>query len=395
MISSNVGAPTILHLTTPQGRLAVVNEEIERPLYVGFPWALDRPKSTVFPLWVDAALRDSLPKSYPAVHRPVAPGGSDTYRLSIRFGTATASSRDLAGDVQQRFREALPPTLKWADRRPIGALVISTSDTKWPKNPRGWFMDQSLDASSEAFRRRALDFADYSAKVLKEMGAQGAIVWDIEGQEFPHAVSYLGDPRLLSELAPEMDPVADEFFKRLRDAGLRTGICIRPSRVVRNPGTDPALGKTRFAHLFVDDILGELTAKIVIAQKRWGCSLFYIDSNVMPGANDTNLVPAALMETLAAKFPDTLLIPEQANIRYWASTAPYRELRGGFASTPEAVRDIYPGAFSILNTADGPIQKQRTELVDAVKRGDILMFRAWWNDPANRLVRGILDDARR
>ena len=115
----------------------------------------------------------------------------------------------------------------------------------------------------------------------------------------------------------------------------------------------------------------------------------------MPGANDANLVPAALMETLAAKFPDTLLIPEHANVRYWASTAPYRELRGGFASTPEAVRDIYPGAFSILNTADGPIQKQRTELVDAAKRGDILMFRAWWNDPANRLVRGILDDARR
>ncbi|HVR85819.1 MAG TPA: hypothetical protein VMU54_15985 [Planctomycetota bacterium] len=395
MIASNVGAPTILPLSTSMGRLVVVNEEIERPLYVGFPWALDRPKSTVFPLWVDTALRNSLPKSYPAVRRPIAPGDSDTYRLSIRFGPADASRRDLAGDLQQRFREAAPSTLQWADRRPIGALVLATSDTKWPKNPRGWFMDRNLDASSDDFRRKALDYADSSAKILREMGAQGAVVWDIEGQEFPHAVSYLGDPRLLAELAPEMDPVADEFFKRLRDAGLRTGICIRPSRIVKNPGTDPALGKTRYAHFSVDDIGAELSAKIVTAQKRWGCSLFYIDSNVLPGVNDTNLVPAALMESLAAKFPGTLLIPEQANARYWASTAPYRELRGGSSSTPEAVREIYPGSFSVVNTADGPIEKRRTELVGAVKRGDVLMFRAWWNDPANALVRGILEDARR
>jgi len=395
LIASNVGAPTILPLSTAKGNLVVVNEDIDRPLYMGFPWALDRPKSTVFPLWVDTALRDSLPKSYPAVRRPIAPGGSDTYTLSIRFGAAGASRRELSGDLQDRFRAAFPPTLAWKDRRPIGALVISTSDTKWPKNPRGWFMDRTLDASSDAFRKRALEYADYSAAVLKEMGAQGAVVWDIEGQEFPHAVSYLGDPRLLAELAPEMDAVADEFFRRLRDAGLRTGLCIRPTRIVRNSGTDAALGKTRYAHLAVNDIAGELAAKIAFAQKRWACSLFYIDSNVLPGPNDANLLPASILEALAEKFPGVLLIPEQANARYWASTAPYRELRGGTASTPDSVRELYPGAFSILHTADGPIEKRRGELVQAVKRGDILMFRAWWKDPGNALVREILEEARR
>jgi hypothetical protein len=395
MIGANVGTPTLLSLSTPKGRLVVVNEEIEKPLYVGFPWALDRPASTVFPLWIDTALRESLPKSYPAVHRPIAPGGSDTYTVSIRFGPADQPRRDLVGDLQQRFREAVPPTLIWKDRRPIGSLVISTSDTRWPKNPRGWFMERTLDASSGAFRKRALDYIDYSVGVLRDMGAQGAIVWDIEGQEFPHAVSYLGDPRLLAELAPEMEPVADELFKRLRDAGLRSGVCIRPTRIVKNPGTDPALGKTRYAHLVVDDVTGELAAKIAYARKRWGCTLFYVDSNVMPGVNDTNLTPASVMESLAAKFPDALLIPEQANTRYWASTAPYRELRGGTASTPEPVREIYPGAFSILNTADGPIEKRRPELVEAVKRGDILMFRAWWKDPEQVFVRGILEEAKR
>jgi len=395
LFGSNVGTPAVLSLGTPKGRLVVVPEDIERPLYVGFPWALDRPRSTVFPLWVDTALRDSLPKSYPDVRRPIPPGGSDTVTLSIRFGSAETPRRELAADFLKRFRETLPPTLRWKDRRPIGALVLSTSDTRWPRNPRGWLMDKDLDAASDAFRKRILEYADTSVGVLREMNAQGAVVWDLEGQEFPHAVSYLGDPRRLAELAPEMDPVADEFFKRLRDAGLRTGICIRPTRVVKNPGTDPALGKTRYAHQAVEDILGELAAKVELAKRRWGCTLFYIDSNVMPGPNDTNLVPAATLEALAARFPDTLFMPEHANARYWASTAPYRELRGGTASTPEAVREIYPDAFTVISTCDGPIGKRRAELVDAVRRGDVLMFRAWWKDPENALVRSILDEARR
>jgi hypothetical protein len=59
------------------------------------------------------------------------------------------------------------------------------------------------------------------------------------------------------------------------------------------------------------------------------------------------------------------------------------------------VREIHPDAFTVISTCDGPIKKRRAELVDAVRRGDILMFRAWWKDPENALVRSILDDARR
>jgi hypothetical protein len=38
---------------------------------------------------------------------------------------------------------------------------------------------------------------------------QGLTVWSLEGQEYPQDISYIGAPDMLSELAPEMDAIAD------------------------------------------------------------------------------------------------------------------------------------------------------------------------------------------
>jgi hypothetical protein len=35
-------------------------------------------------------------------------------------------------------------------------------------------------------------------------------------------------------LSPEMDPIADDFFKKYTDAGLRCGVTIRHTHVARN-----------------------------------------------------------------------------------------------------------------------------------------------------------------
>jgi hypothetical protein len=58
-------------------------------------------------------------------------------------------------------------------------------------------------------------------------------------------------------------------------------------------------------------------------------------------------------------------------------------MREGLISVPAAVRAVYPNAFSVVNTADGPIVKRHSELLSAVKEGDILLFRSWYVDPAN------------
>ena len=43
---------------------------------------------------------------------------------------------------------------------------------------------------------------------------QGIIVWDLEGQEFIHPTTYIGDPRALGAgYAPEMNAIADELLE--------------------------------------------------------------------------------------------------------------------------------------------------------------------------------------
>ena len=43
-----------------------------------------------------------------------------------------------------------------------------------------------------------------------------------------HPMSYVGDPRLAAQLAPETADAADQYFAEFRRAGFRVGICIRP-----------------------------------------------------------------------------------------------------------------------------------------------------------------------
>lgn len=92
----------------------------------------------------------------------------------------------------------------------------------------------TTDEGRAAFRDNLLGYADRCVKIMKDMDAQGMIVRDLEGYQQPGMV-YVGDPRVLPEYAPAMDRVADAFFQKFRDAGLRTGLTIRPNVVRRNP----------------------------------------------------------------------------------------------------------------------------------------------------------------
>ena len=71
----------------------------------------------------------------------------------------------------------------------------------------------------------------------------------------------------------------------------------------------------------------------------------------------------------------------------------FLQLRGGHVSTPANVRRIYPGAFTVLNVADGPVDADHDALVAAVRQGDILLFRAWWDDTYNAKVKSIYQEA--
>jgi hypothetical protein len=272
-------------------------------------------------------------------------------------------------------------------------LMLSTSHDKveedWPKNPRGWFLDAHLDITTEegraAFQKRLLAYADNSIRILKEMDAQGMITDDSEGQEWPHACSYIGDPR---SLPPEIEPVIDLYFKKFLDAGLRTGVCIRPTRPLRS-----AYG-ARVDQYEVGDPLQNLIDKAAYVKKRWGCTIIYVDSNVDPVF--LRPMDATIFRKLAEAHPDVLFIPEHETTLYYAYTAPtHSYTHHGIVCTPPSVLDVYPQAFSVVYIPDRPMEPHWQQFVESVRRGDILVFRGWFDDPYNENVKKVYREAGR
>lgn len=389
-VEPNIGGPTVLRADYGSGNVVICNEDFLQRLHVGIPFALNREK-TIYSFVVDTGRRPRFADFFALIDRRIYPGCTDTYHVSLRFGPAGATEKELAGDVFERYRQCFPFKLNWPDRRPIGALFLSSSETKGkPGNPRGWFLDKTIDVTTaegrDAFKTRLMKFAENSIVELVSNDAQGVIVWDLEGQEFPHATSYLGDPR---SLPPEMEPLADEFLAKLKSAGLKIGVCVRPQLPVRHP-YDNDVHQTDVRNIFEN-----LNEKIDYAIKRWGCSIFYVDSDVDHDVNGRIIHDAQIFRKLTEAHPDVLLIPEHAYPQHYAYTAPYKELRLGFTGTPENALRVYPEAFSVIYVADGPIDEKRGELIQAVKRGDILLFRGWWPDPFNAKMKSIYDEAKK
>lgn len=388
MLSDNIGGPSVMSMSYGSGVMVLANEDPVKPLSIGFPWTWDAPANTFFPLRVNTNHDGMYPSFFPTINRPILPGGSDQFQVSLRFGPPGSTVNTLATDVYSRFSAAFPQVLNWPDKRAVGALFIATSATGWATNPRGWFLDPSVNVTTAAgiaaFQARVLAYADTSIAYLKSMNAQGMVTWDIEGEQFPHATTYACDPRQLAKLAPEMDGVADAYFKKFRDAGFRVGVCIRPQDLVVAPDLSSAVQNE------VADPAALMIAKMQYAQTRWGATIFYVDSN--GGPNDP--LDPAIFQRVAAALPNSVIFPEHHNLKYYAYTAPGIGLRDGYALTDASVKTIYPNAFSFVYTADGPITLRYNDLVTGVKQGDILLYRSWFDDqPANSQIKAIYQAA--
>jgi hypothetical protein len=388
MLQSNITGPSLLSMSYGSGVIVLANEDVVQPLSIGFPWALNKPANSLFPLRVNTNHDSMYPTFYPFINRPIAPGGSDQYQISLRFGPPGSTTATLGGDINARFENTFPQQLAWPDHRAAGALFLSTAAAGWPKNPRGWFQDPTVDVTTPAgvaaFQQRVLAYAANSVSILKSMNAQGMITWDIEGQQFPADTSYACDPTQLALLAPEMQPVADAYFKTFTDAGLKVGVCVRPQILQVAPDLSSA------SQVDAADPASVLIAKIQYANTRWGATLFYIDSN--GGPNDP--MDPGIFAQVAQAMPNVVLIPEHSNLKYYAWTAPYVDLQQTNQGTPASVKAIYPNAFSFIYTADGAISQDFATLTANVTKGDVLMYRSWFDDePGNSLVRQIYQTA--
>ncbi|WP_143017098.1 hypothetical protein [Catalinimonas alkaloidigena] len=395
MLASNKGGLSIKPLTFQGGKIVLTNNDVKEDLLIGFPWANNRAKNTVFPLWILTGKHPWLPTSLPYIDRPIAPGKTDTYHLSLRFGGEKDDPDQLASDVYETFSKTYPMQLNWEDRRPIGTLFLATANQKYPTNPRGWWNDKKINVTTPEgraeFQKRVLAYADQSIKILKDMNAQGMITWDIEGEESWHPNTYVGDPRLVKELAPEMEEVADAYFKKFTDAGFKVGVCLRPQRLDLNAFRKgkPAQRELKTTDQLIDTkaVADLLIDKISYAKDRWGCTLFYVDSNGDPN----NPYDVEIFRRVLEAHPDVLVIPEHETLLYYAYTAPLISLQhAGQTSTPMNVRRIYPQAFTVnLSSTNKELESKRAALVNAVDNGDILTFNAWFTGPANEKIKNI------
>jgi hypothetical protein len=359
----------------------VESVDVSKKVYVGLLEENNR-NGTVYRVWTGSRPFTGMTDFDSRAELKLPPGKKYTYTVALKFCKTNVSSSKIAFNTYSNFRKANPLKLNWADRRPVGALFLSSyTSNKKPANPRNWLYTSAKgttltsDAGISELRTWLMQYADRSIAILKDMNAQGMITWDIEGQEYPHALSYIGSPEMLERLSPEMNGLADDYFKKFRNAGLRTGICIRPDSVVILKNN---AGITRIP---VKDEAAVLIRKIAYARRRWGCTLFYVDSNVDPQGF---VMDAGIFSKVHEKFPDVLLIPEHERLLYYSTTAPYEELGMGTKGLSEEILNVYPGAFMVLNAGDGYPKATNDENVkimsDALKQGNILLFRAWFDD---------------
>ena len=118
ILGINEGSPTALRLTYNTGAVVLCNDDVIQPLVVGFPWALDRPASTLFPLKINTAQDGMYPPNIPYINRPNRAGGIGhlpglsslrsryRYHKVARGGRLSGIRRCLSDDVELEGSQA-------------------------------------------------------------------------------------------------------------------------------------------------------------------------------------------------------------------------------------------------------------------------------------------------
>ncbi len=412
-LAFNMTGPSVTMADFGSGEVAAVVPDATKALYSGFQPAGQG--NSYFPIISGTSL-DGMATFQPHNDRPVAPGQTDSFTVSLRFAPSGTAAASLGGDAYQSWAKTWPAQLNWSDRRVIGTAYLSSSPSGdvhqpggYPNNPRRYFNDSN---AADFDVRTSQGLAQFQAKVLQQaqntvhnlqmLNAQGAITWDLEGQQYPQDTSYVCAPDQIGQVAPEMESVVssasspyagmkldDAYFKIMRDAGFRVGVCIRPQHFTINSD-----GSAQQVYLPDANVPAEILRKMKYAHDRWGATLFYIDSTV---ESNGAVLDAGIFQQAAAALPDSLLIPEESMPKDYAYTAPFKTfIFHGDLGTDASVYGYYPHAFSanLINDVDpAKLAAARGALTAAVRAGDILMTHADYWQVNNPTIVQIYKDA--
>lgn len=412
-LAFNTTAPSVTVADFGTGVVAAVAPDASKALYSGFQPA---GQALAYTPIISGTSLDGMATFQPHNDRPVAPGQTDSFTVSLRFAPTGTPAASLGADAYQSWARTWPAQLNWSDRRVIGTVYLASSPQGdvtqpggYPNNPRRYFSNSN---ASDFDVRTAQGLSNFQAKVLQQAGntvqnlhllnAQGAITWDLEGEQYPQETSYVCSPDQIAQVAPEMESVIangsspyagmkldDAYFKIMRDAGFRVGVCIRPQHFTMNRD-----GTAQQVSLANADVAAEIIRKMKYAHDRWGATLFYIDSTVEPNGA---VLDAGIFQQAGAALPDSLLIPEETTPKDYAYTAPFKTfIFHGDLGTEASVYGYYPHAFSanLINDVDpAKLAAAQAQLTKAVRAGDILMTHADYWQANNATIVQIYHDA--
>ena len=404
--------PAILSVPIQEGQLVLSSNETRATVWLGLASTKGGATEAILSTAAPDGLRDAGDNPNPFT---LSPGQSATTNLTLRFLPAGSDPLGAASEAINAFRAKWPERLKWTDRRIIGTVYLASAAagdkshrSGTSGDPRRFLAGADVDIRKsvglDRFQLGVLGEAETIVQNLRRLNSQGAITWDLEGQEYPPDTSYVCSPDQIALTAPEMESVVtnrnskyagmkldDAYFRTIRDAGFRVGVCVRPQRFVLSlDGTAVQIS------LSDAEAVQELIRKMKYAHDRWGATIFYLDSTVRA---DGSALSSDALEMVAEAMPDSLLIPEESSTRNFRAMAPFATfLFHGDLGTSKRVRSIYPRAFSVnlVNDVD-PIQllTHRKEIVNEVRGGDILMVHADYWQANNATVLDIYQEANR
>ena len=355
--------------------------------------------------------------------------GLITAAVAVLIGCACASAQQNSVDIGQ----------SWPDRRPLGQIIFAQSGNISDTNLNGWVNGGPNALGVAGFQADILSRVNNTISNVQQIHGQGIIIWDITGcgKTTPalRNEAFLGDPRFLDPkgsgltvqtaygpyvppnsplgqngLEPAMNAIADEIFAAMRSAGLIPGICIKAEKVSVNAQGDLDGSVSDDGELVYDTTanqLADLDAKLTYAYNRWGCKIFYVDSNVAAEdvysaqqvQNNPTFAPAWVYTQLRLRHPDCLICPEEAYpgafqssdpaindppYQYSRTTARYTELRdpwqGPWITSKESA--AVPDAFTLICVSDmgttDPVDQP--DVVTALRNNQCILLAAAWSN---------------
>lgn len=189
-LAFNTTGPSVTVADYGAGEVAAVVPDATKPLYSGFSPAGNG--IGYFPI-ISGTSPDGLATFQPHNDRPVQPGHTETFTVSLRFAPSGTPTKTLAADAYASWAKTWPAQLKWTDRRAIGTVFLASSPSGnvnqpsgYPNNPRRYFNDSGANVNNPAglaaFQARVLQQAASNVGNMQKLNAQGSITWDIEGE---------------------------------------------------------------------------------------------------------------------------------------------------------------------------------------------------------------------